>query len=95
MIKEASDAISEKASRLGKYLSRYQDYLALAGADGEWYKMEQLWANALKEQPPKTVSVKINSVYLGDSLRPDRFNIEYRIEGKKPVIKIIRNKAGG
>lgn len=35
MIKEASDAISEKSSRLGKYLSRYQDDLALAGAGGD------------------------------------------------------------
>lgn len=58
---------------------------------GEWYKMEQVWANALKEQPPQYVFVQIKPVYSGNSSRPNRFNIEYRIDGKRPVIKIIRN----
>ena len=44
--------------------------------------METEWANALKETPPRKVSVKIESIYLGDSLRPDLFEVVYVIEGK-------------
>lgn len=64
-------------------------------AGGEWYKMEQLWVSALKEQPPKTVSVKINPVYSGSSLRPDLFKVVYKIEGERTVVVNIRNQAGG
>ncbi|MBC1802894.1 DNA/RNA non-specific endonuclease [Listeria booriae] len=62
---------------------------------GEWYSMEQEWARALKETPPKKVTVKIEPSYSGKSLRPDLFLVEYQIEGKFPVIIEIANKAGG
>ncbi|OUB97674.1 DNA/RNA non-specific endonuclease [Bacillus cereus] len=62
---------------------------------GEWYKMETVWANALKEVPPKKVSVKIEPVYIGDSLRPSYFEIVYKIEGKRLVKKTIKNQLGG
>lgn len=62
---------------------------------GEWYKMETEWANALKEEPPRKVKVKISPVYKGDSLRPDSFEIMYHIEGKGFYEKIIKNKPGG
>ncbi|MGI2776079.1 DNA/RNA non-specific endonuclease [Bacillus cytotoxicus] len=62
---------------------------------GEWYKMETVWANALKEIPPKKVSVKIEPVYIGDSLRPNYFEIVYKIEGKRLVKKTIKNQLGG
>lgn len=62
---------------------------------GEWYKMETEWANALKEEPPRKVKVKISPVYKGDSLRPDSFEIMYNIEGKGLYEKIIKNRPGG
>ncbi len=62
---------------------------------GEWYNMEKEWANALGGKPPKKVSVKIEPVYSGQSMRPNSFMVEYQIQGKKPVIREILNKAGG
>ena len=62
---------------------------------GEWYNMEQEWASALKEVPPRKVTVDIQPVYSGDSLRPDAFNIMYEIEGKAPKRRTILNQIGG
>ncbi|ASI75722.1 DNA/RNA non-specific endonuclease [Bacillus cereus] len=62
---------------------------------GEWYNMEKGWANALGGKPPKKVSVKIEPVYLGSSLRPNSFKIKYQIEGQRKVIREILNKTGG
>ncbi|MDW3037150.1 MULTISPECIES: WXG100 family type VII secretion target [Bacillus cereus group] len=62
---------------------------------GEWYKMETEWANALKEIPPKKVSVKIKPVFVGTSLRPDSYKVVYEIEGKGIFKKTIENRAGG
>lgn len=53
------------------------------------------WANALGGKPPKKVSVKIEPVYLGSSLRPNLFKIKYQIEGQRKVIREILNKTGG
>ena len=46
---------------------------------GEWYKMEQQWARALKEGEKVTVDIK--PIYSGNSKRPDSFKVEYFIEG--------------
>ncbi len=62
---------------------------------GEWYSMEQIWSNALKETPPRRVSVKISPKYTGASLRPDKFEVIYEIDGKGIFDKIIKNQAGG
>ncbi len=62
---------------------------------GEWYNMEQEWANALGGKPPRKVTVRIEPVYSGQSMRPNSFMVEYQIQGKKPVIREILNKAGG
>ncbi|WOD65684.1 T7SS effector LXG polymorphic toxin (plasmid) [Niallia taxi] len=62
---------------------------------GEWYKMETEWANALKEIPPKKVSVKIKPVFVETSLRPDSYKVTYEIEGKGIFRKTIENRAGG
>ncbi|MFF2879782.1 DNA/RNA non-specific endonuclease [Bacillus toyonensis] len=62
---------------------------------GEWYNMEKEWANALGGKPPEKVTVKIEPVYSGQSMRPNSFMVEYQIQGKKPVIREILNKAGG
>lgn len=64
-------------------------------AGGEWYNMEQEWANALKEVPPRKVSVNIEPIYSNKSMRPDSFLIEYEIERQFPVIREIANKRGG
>ena len=57
--------------------------------------METEWANALKEVPPRKVSVNIEPIYTGKSLRPDSFFVEYQIEGKLSVIREIANQIGG
>ena len=59
---------------------------------GQWYNMENEWANALKEDPPLNVSVVIEPVYSGDSLRPDSFRIRYTIEGQDEKRIRIRNR---
>ncbi|MDQ0216296.1 putative ribonuclease toxin of YeeF-YezG toxin-antitoxin module [Oikeobacillus pervagus] len=62
---------------------------------GVWYEMETEWANALKEVPPKKVSVSNEPIYSNNSMRPDSFMVEYEIEGQFPVIREIANKSGG
>lgn len=57
-----------------KYLNR---------SGGEWYKMEQEWADALKEG--KKVEVDIQPIYKGTSTRPDSFSVRYKIDGKETV----------
>src|SRR5699024_6757828 len=62
---------------------------------GEWYKMEQTWVNALREEPPRTVSVKVTPVYPESSLRPDKFKVKYKVEGKEIEKVVIKNQKGG
>ncbi|QWF75220.1 ribonuclease YeeF family protein [Bacillus subtilis] len=62
---------------------------------GKWYNMEQVWSKALSQKPPKQVTVKINNIYEGDSLRPSKFIVVYKVGDKEPVRTIIKNKAGG
>lgn len=62
---------------------------------GEWFNMEKDWAKALKETPPKKVTVNIEPIYSGESLRPDRFKVKYQVEGRKSVMKVIENQIGG
>ena len=62
---------------------------------GTWYSMEEEWASALKGVPPRKVTVDIQPVYSGNSLRQDSFFVEYQIEGSKSVTKLIKNQIGG
>ena len=62
---------------------------------GTWYNMEEEWASALKEVPPRKVTVDIQPVYSGKSLRPDSFDVTYKIEGKAPKRRTILNQIGG
>lgn len=55
--------------------------------------MENTWASALKEG--KQVSVKIEPVYSGKSIRPDSFNVEYSIGGARPKEIVFKNSPGG
>ena len=45
----------------------------------DYKKLENQWAKALEEGKDVSVSVKLN--YVGDSLRPDRFEVFYKIDG--------------
>ncbi|WP_257626907.1 hemagglutinin repeat-containing protein [Pseudomonas sp. Xaverov 259] len=60
---------------------------------GTWKTMENTWASALKEG--KQVSVKIEPVYSGKSVRPDSFNVEYSIGGARPKEIVFKNSPGG
>ncbi|MET4560542.1 hypothetical protein ABIA69_001686 [Lysinibacillus parviboronicapiens] len=62
---------------------------------GEWFNMETEWANALKETPPKKVTVQIEPIYSGNSMRPDSFEVTYQIGSKKEVTRTILNQSGG
>ena len=55
---------------------------------GEWYKMEQNWAGALKDG--SSVKVDISPNYSGGSIRPDNFKVNYWIDGEK-FTKLINN----
>ena len=48
-----------------------------------------LWKNG------KKVEVKIEPVYSGDSKRPDKFRIEYKIENNRSVKRSFTNAPGG
>lgn len=60
---------------------------------GEWKKMENSWADALKNG--KQVNVKIEPVYSGQSGRPSSFNVTYKIGNERPVERTFINDSGG
>ncbi|HEX9061574.1 MAG TPA: DNA/RNA non-specific endonuclease [Clostridia bacterium] len=60
----------------------------------EWKKLENDWAEALKEVPPRDVKVKITPIYQGDSQRPEKFDIKYKIGDKWDTV-ILKNRPGG
>ncbi|EOW2402474.1 hemagglutinin repeat-containing protein [Cronobacter turicensis] len=60
---------------------------------GAWKQMENTWATALKEG--KQVKVKIDPVYSGSSVRPDKFTIQYQIGNNKPIRETFQNAPGG
>ncbi|WP_084287964.1 DNA/RNA non-specific endonuclease [Paucisalibacillus globulus] len=48
----------------------------------QYKKIEDLWSAALKETPPKEVTVDVEIIYSGSDLRPDVFKINYTIDGE-------------
>ncbi|MCM3675362.1 T7SS effector LXG polymorphic toxin [Peribacillus simplex] len=48
----------------------------------QYKKIEYKWAAALKEIPPKTVTVDVNIIYSGNDMRPEKFIVRYTIDGK-------------
>ena len=54
----------------------------------DYKRLENLWAKALEEGKDVSVSVKLN--YVGDSLRPDSFEVKCIIDGV-PIESIIEN----
>ncbi|WP_369815307.1 hemagglutinin repeat-containing protein [Citrobacter sp. CtB7.12] len=60
---------------------------------GAWKKMENTWANALKDG--KQVNVKVEPSYSGSNVRPDSFTVTYQIGNERPVREIFNNAPGG
>ncbi|ENL7438229.1 contact-dependent inhibition effector tRNA nuclease, partial [Escherichia coli] len=60
---------------------------------GAWKSMENTWAKALSEG--KDVKVNIQPSYTGNSVRPDKFYVEYSINGGRPVSETFKNVPGG
>ncbi|MCD7911092.1 ribonuclease YeeF family protein [Bacillus velezensis] len=60
---------------------------------GEWKKLENMWTQELNSG--KTVEVRINPVYKGDSHRPTSFNIDYKIGNSDWEFVRFKNKPGG
>ncbi|MED4636014.1 T7SS effector LXG polymorphic toxin [Peribacillus frigoritolerans] len=56
----------------------------------EYKKIEDRWAAALKETPPKEVTVDVEIIYSGSDMRPEKFIVNYFIDGK-PGFKVIKN----
>ncbi|TDQ53744.1 DNA/RNA non-specific endonuclease [Actinorugispora endophytica] len=46
-----------------------------------FYILERKWADALKENPPKTVRVKIENIFSGDLNSPDEIVVTYWLDG--------------
>ncbi|WP_240184497.1 DNA/RNA non-specific endonuclease [Bacillus sp. H1a] len=56
----------------------------------KYKKIEEEWAAALKKTPPKEVKVDVVIIYDGNNVRPDKFIVNYFIEGE-PASKVIKN----
>lgn len=55
---------------------------------GKWYNMEKQWRKALSKNPPDKVEVSIRPRYKGNSQRPDRFIVEFKINGQVKIERI-------
>ncbi|GEL05963.1 hypothetical protein HNQ42_002198 [Rummeliibacillus stabekisii] len=48
----------------------------------QYKKIENEWAAALKETPPKEVTVNVEVIYSGKDMRPEKFSVKYTIDGE-------------
>lgn len=55
----------------------------------QYKKIEEEWATALKETPPKEVKVNVEIKYEGNNKRPSEFIVEYEIDGRYEGINIL------
>ncbi|MFC4076165.1 DNA/RNA non-specific endonuclease [Salinithrix halophila] len=60
---------------------------------GRWKALENKWADSLKAG--KKVEVNIKPKYKGDSRRPDRFEVRYRMDGKDWIKTTLENSPEG
>ena len=60
---------------------------------GEWKKLENDWKDALDDG--EEVKVKITPFYEGNSQRPERFKIEYKISDDEWKERKFKNAPGG
>lgn len=58
----------------------------------EYKALENTWKKALEER--KTVEVKIEPIYKGNSTRPFKFEVEYKINGKKYEVHLTNYEGG-
>ncbi|MED3987688.1 DNA/RNA non-specific endonuclease, partial [Peribacillus simplex] len=56
----------------------------------QYKKIEEEWATALKETPPKKVTVDVEIIYSENDMRPKEFIVNYSIDGKSGF-RIIEN----
>lgn len=56
----------------------------------QYKKIENKWAAALNEKPPKTVTVDLDIAYSGKDMRPEKFIVKYTIDGK-PGSAVFKN----
>ncbi len=56
----------------------------------QYKKIENEWAAALKEKPPKEVTVDVEIIYHGNDMRPKEFIVNYSIDGKADF-RVIKN----
>ncbi|MFB5198002.1 DNA/RNA non-specific endonuclease [Neobacillus sp. KR4-4] len=56
----------------------------------QYKKIEEEWAAALKEIPPKKVTIDVKIVYAGNDMRPEKFIVRYTIDGKWGS-KVLKN----
>ncbi|MGE7780487.1 T7SS effector LXG polymorphic toxin [Peribacillus sp. NPDC097264] len=56
----------------------------------QYKKIEDMWAAALKEIPPKEVTVDVEIIYHGNDMRPKEFIVNYSIDGKADF-RVIKN----
>jgi len=45
-------------------------------------KIENEWAAALQEVPPKKVTVDVEIIYSGNKMIPEKFSVKYTIDGE-------------
>ncbi|SDB90988.1 DNA/RNA non-specific endonuclease [Shouchella lonarensis] len=58
---------------------------------GAYKRLENRWKQALDKNPPENVQVKITPKYKGDSQRPAKFDVQYKI-GDRPWEKdVLKN----
>lgn len=69
-----------------------QDWELNRGAGSPWREMEESWARALEEGLPVTVNMRLE--YPSGSQRPDKFIVEYTIDGDL-LRREFFNQAGG
>ncbi|NQY30693.1 MAG: DNA/RNA non-specific endonuclease [Flavobacteriaceae bacterium] len=55
-------------------------------------KIENQWAKALKEVPPKSVKVDVKVNYKGNDVRPSSFEVLWKINGEPKRLKISNIK---
>ncbi|MEB6548564.1 DNA/RNA non-specific endonuclease [Heyndrickxia sporothermodurans] len=48
----------------------------------QYKKIEDEWATALKETPPKEVTINLEVIYSGNNVRPKKFLLKYTIDGE-------------
>ncbi|MED4534008.1 T7SS effector LXG polymorphic toxin [Metabacillus fastidiosus] len=54
----------------------------------QYKKIEDEWAAALKETPPKKVTVDVEIIYSSNNMRPEKFKVRYTIDGISESVDI-------